>query len=111
MKFIYLLSGAIFFEIFAGCAMFSAWKSIPPPGGCDQCHTVAISSDWKLSYQAPFLSDERNRDAYQSAEYTMPKTGKPLSALELRKVQDLKCFECHRSPNAAHRERVGRFHH
>ena len=37
----------------AGCAMFTAWKTIPPPGGCDQCHTVPISNNWQVTYQAP----------------------------------------------------------
>ena len=43
----------------SGCAMFSAWKTIPPPGGCDQCHTVPISANWQVVYKAPILSDEQ----------------------------------------------------
>ena len=96
----------------AGCTMLGAWKSIPPPGGCDQCHTAAINNDWKISYQAPILSDERNREAFQTPEYNMPVKGQtPASSLEVRKIQDLRCFECHKSPNAEHRKRSGRFHH
>lgn len=96
----------------SGCSMLTAWRSIPPPGGCDQCHTAAITNDWRVSYQAPVLSDERNREAFQTPEYNMPQTGIPsTSSLELRKVQDLRCFECHNAPNAEHRKRSGKFHH
>jgi hypothetical protein len=91
--------------------MFQAWKTIPPPGGCDQCHTVPISANWQVAYKPPMLTDERNREYFQTSEYTMPKTDQPASALELRKVQDLKCFDCHKAPNAAHLGREGRFHH
>jgi len=94
-----------------GCAMFTAWKTIPPPGGCDQCHTVAISNNWQIAYKAPALSDERNRVSFQTEGYTMPQTSKPGSVLDLRKVEELKCFECHKSPNTSHKERKGRFHH
>jgi hypothetical protein len=95
-----------------GCTMFSAWKSIPPPGGCDQCHTVAISNDWRVSYQAPMLTDERSRGEYfQSAQTTMPVKDKPLTPLDLRKVEDSRCFECHRAPTPKHLERKGRYHH
>ena len=97
--------------ICTGCAMVSAWKNIPPPGGCDQCHTATINNDWKVSYQAPVLTDERNRLSFQTQEYNMPRTDRPASALELRKGDDLNCFECHRSPNSAHRGRAGKFHH
>jgi len=94
-----------------GCAMFSAWKSIPPPGGCDQCHTLPISSNWQIAYKAPILSDERNRNYFQTPEYTMPQTARPESQIEQRKVEELECFECHRSPSPAHKGRKGSFHH
>jgi hypothetical protein len=94
-----------------GCAMFSAWKTIPPPGGCDQCHTIPISANWQVAYKPPILSDERNREYFQTGEYAMPKTAQPASSLELRKVEELKCFECHKAPDAAHKGRTGRFHH
>jgi hypothetical protein len=94
-----------------GCAMISAWKSIPPPGGCDQCHTVAIGHDWQVTYKAPYLTDERNREYFQSAQTTMPKGERPASSLDLRKVEELRCFECHRSPNLQHLEMKGRYHH
>jgi hypothetical protein len=91
--------------------MFGAWRSIPPPGGCDQCHSGAITNDWRVTYKAPILNDERGREAFQTSEYSMPKTDKPESTLEVRKVQELKCFECHKTPNKAHTTRSGRFHH
>ncbi len=80
--------------ITGGCAMFSAWKSIPPPGGCDQCHTMPISMNWQVAYKAPVLSSERNPNQpyFQTEQYTMPQVGKPVSALETRKVEELKCF-------------------
>jgi hypothetical protein len=112
MKAIIVLIVAAVMLMQSGCAMFIAWKSIPPPGGCEQCHSGAITADWRVAYQAPILSDERNREAFQTAEYSMPtKPGQPASSLELTKVQDLKCFECHRSPGPEHKARAGRFHH
>lgn len=98
--------------LICGCAMFPAWKTIPPPGGCDQCHTVPISANWQVTYSPAALTDESSKKEYfQTQQYTMPKTGQASSSLELRKVEDLKCFDCHKSPNAAHKGRMGRFHH
>ncbi|RNC68160.1 MAG: cytochrome C [Desulfuromonadales bacterium] len=104
-----LLAGTIPFSY--GCAMFMAWKSIPPPGGCDQCHTVPISANWQVTYQAAYLSDERDRPYFQTDQYSMPQPVKPSSTLDLRKVEELACFECHKTPTPAHKGRVGRFHH
>ncbi|HOP40322.1 MAG TPA: cytochrome C [Geobacteraceae bacterium] len=95
----------------AGCAMFTSWKAIPPPGGCDQCHTLPISNNWQVAYKAPVLSDEKDRKYFQTEKYNLPAVDKPSSALEVRKVADEKCFECHRSPTPAHKGRMGRFHH
>ena len=106
-----LLSVTLMILMHAGCTMITSWKSIPPPGGCDQCHTVAISNDWKISYQPPILSDETGKLAFQTPAYTMPQGDRQESSLEVRKVQDLKCFECHRSPSPVHKGRTGRFHH
>ena len=108
--YIYLLS-LLTGTVVTGCAMVSAWRSIPPPGGCDQCHTVAISTNWQASYKAPILTDERNREYFQTAEYSMPQKDKPASTLDLRKVEELACFECHKAPNPAHMPRKGRYHH
>jgi hypothetical protein len=112
MKAICLVMMAGFIMMQSGCAMLISWKSIPPPGGCEQCHSGTISTDWRVAWQAPVLTDERNREAFQTAEYNMPiKPGQPASSLELTKVQDLKCFECHRAPSSEHKGRAGRFHH
>ena len=94
-----------------GCAMLESWQAIPPPGGCDQCHTVPISANWQLTYKPAILADERDREYFQTPEYNMPGNDQPTSSLELRKVEDQKCFDCHKSPNAAHKGRMGRFHH
>ena len=95
----------------SGCTMFTAWKTIPPPGGCDQCHTVPISANWQVVYKAPNLSDERDKLSFQTEQGTMPQGPKPASSLDIRKVEEQACFECHRSPNAKHLERKGRYHH
>ncbi|MCM2356611.1 MAG: cytochrome C [Geobacteraceae bacterium] len=95
----------------SGCTMFHTWKTIPPPGGCDQCHTVAISNNWRVVYQAPILTDERAKLSFQTEQGTMPQAAKPDSALELRKVEEQPCFDCHKAPNSKHRERKGRYHH
>lgn len=94
-----------------GCAMFTAWKSIPPPGGCDQCHTVSISTNWQVSYQAATIADERGRLGFQTPEYNMRPSGPQTSPFEAKKVVEQACFECHKAPTPAHRERKGRFHH
>lgn len=94
-----------------GCAMLMGWQSIPPPGGCDKCHTIPISADWQIAYQPVILTDERDRPYFQTEEYTMPQTTRPVSSLDIRKVEELPCFECHKEPDAAHKGRVGKFHH
>lgn len=106
-----MTSAAVVILILSGCAMFQSWQSIPPPGGCDQCHTIPINANWQVAYKAPILSDERGRDYFKTTEYNMPRTDQPSSSLEMRKVEELKCFECHKAPNAAHKGRMGRFHH
>lgn len=110
MKAVLMVVCAAVFSI-AGCAMFTSWKSIPPPGGCDQCHSAQISSNWRVTYRAATVADERGRQAFQTPEYNLPVQNKPDSALELRKVEELKCFDCHKAPTPAHLERKGRFHH
>jgi hypothetical protein len=63
------------------------------------------------AYKAPVLTDENGPLYFQTQKYTMPNTTKPASALELKKVEDVKCFACHKTPDMAHKERTGRFHH
>jgi hypothetical protein len=95
----------------SGCAMFTAWKSIPPPGGCDQCHTLAISANWQATYQAATVADERGRLSFQTPEYNQPTLGGQMSPLEAKKMDEQACFDCHKAPTPAHKGRMGRFHH
>jgi hypothetical protein len=104
-----MLSSCLFLS--QGCAMFTAWKTIPPPGGCDQCHTVPLNYDWQLAYKAPILSDERDKLSFQTEKGTMPQTSKPASSLDVRKMEEQQCFDCHRLPNSKHKGRKGSFHH
>lgn len=102
---------AMLLVVMCGCAMMKAWKSIPPPGGCDQCHTLPISNDWQVAYQAPHLTDEHNLPYFQKEQATLPPVDRPASSLDIRKVEELPCFDCHRSPNSQHNKRTGRYHH
>jgi len=95
-----------------GCSMFTAWKSIPPPGGCDQCHTTEIAANWKVSYRAATVSDERGQLSFQTPQYNTPiRQDQPGSPLDAKKVEQQQCFVCHNAPTPAHKGRVGRFHH
>ena len=110
MKYILLALTALVITV-SGCAMFTAWKSIPPPGGCDQCHTLAICTNWQVNYQVANVSDERGRLTFQTPEYNQPASGRPENQLDAKKVEEKACFDCHKSPTPQHRDRKGRFHH
>jgi hypothetical protein len=110
MKYMLFALTATVFAI-SGCAMFTAWKSIPPPGGCDQCHTLAISTNWQVHYQVANVSDERGRLTFQTPEYNQPASGRTENPLDAKKVEEKACFDCHKSPTPQHRDRKGRFHH
>lgn len=90
-----------------GCNMLRAWRDIPPPGGCDRCHQVAIGADWKITYVPAELSGADGAPAWQR---DLPRAagGAPL---ELREVAEQPCFRCHKSPDELHREYRGRYHH
>lgn len=94
-----------------GCNMFKAWRSIPAPGGCEECHKVPISSNWQLTYKPATLTDERGGYAFQTPASVLPASQRPSSPLEKQKVEQLACFECHNAPNSAHRQLKGNFHH
>lgn len=94
--------------LLTGCAMFGSWRSIPPPGGCDQCHQVPIASNWKLVYQAATLPDEQGRLALLLPEAQLPP---PESQLQEQKLTEERCFRCHNSPDASHAQFKGRYHH
>jgi hypothetical protein len=110
MKYVLLALTTLVFTV-SGCAMFTSWKSIPPPGGCDQCHTLAISTNWQVNYQVANVADERGRLTFQTPEYNQPVSGKRENPLEAKKVEEKACFDCHKSPTPQHRDRKGRFHH
>lgn len=110
MKYVFLLLFASVATI-SGCAMFTAWKSIPPPGGCEQCHTTEISANWQATYKAATIPDERGRLSFQTPEYNQPNLGGQQSPLEAKKVEEQACFDCHKVPTPAHKQRKGRFHH
>lgn len=91
-----------------GCGMFGSWKAIPPPGGCDQCHTQQISADWQLAYRPVTLNDETGREVWQKAESVLPEEESPL---EQQKVTEQRCFRCHKGPDKAHTTYKGSYHH
>ncbi len=93
------------------CTMFTAWRAIPAPGGCEECHKVPISANWQVTYRPAVLSDERNRVYFQTDEYSQPVGAKPASSADKRKLEELACFECHNAPDSAHRAMRGKFHH
>ena len=103
----------LFLAIFSltACSMFTAWRSIPPPGGCDECHKVPITSNWQLSIKPVTLTDENNRLSFQTEEATMPRLDKPASNIDRRKVEEVSCFACHNAPDASHKAMKGKFHH
>lgn len=107
-----VMSLLLFLPSLTGCSMFTAWKSIPPPGGCDQCHTVAISSNWKVNYQPANLTDERGQLAFQTTKYNTPLGQQQQSSpLDAKKVEQQQCFVCHTAPTPAHKGRFGSYHH
>ena len=71
--------------LLVGCSMFTAWKSIPPPGGCDQCHSVEIATNWRVTYQAARLTDERGHEYFQTAAGSFPPAANRPRLLTCRK--------------------------
>ena len=104
-KFLLPLAGV---ALLSGCAMFGAWKSIPPPGGCNQCHTEKISANWQVAYEPVTLPSETGRYPWQRPTSMLPP---PPSPLEQKKVTEERCFRCHKGPNKAHQGYWGRYHH
>jgi hypothetical protein len=99
-----LLPAAVIF----GCAMMGAWKAIPPPGGCDQCHSLPISANWELRATAVTLADEYGREPWQKETSVLPPETAPI---QQQKVEGEPCFRCHKGPSRAHAKRLGRYHH
>lgn len=106
MKF--LLLSLLTAGLLVGCAMFGAWKAIPPPGGCDKCHTQPISANWEVAFSPVALSDETDIPAWQRPESVLPPETSPLDE---RKITEERCFRCHKGPDKAHTEYKGRYHH
>ncbi len=94
--------------ILSGCAMIKAWKSIPPPGGCDQCHFVEIGSDWRAINRPVTINDEMGRYSWQKPQSVLPPENSPMDD---RKVQELRCFRCHKGPDRKHIDYQGMYHH
>lgn len=92
-----------------GCSMFKTWKAIPPPGGCEQCHRVPISSDWVVTYRPVMLNDETGKNPWQQPESMLPES--PPSDLQQQKITEQRCFRCHKSPDKVHLQYKGRYHH
>jgi hypothetical protein len=99
-----LLPAALIF----GCAMMGAWKAIPPPGGCDQCHSLPINANWEVRATTVTLADEYGREPWQKETSVLPPETAPI---QQQKVEGEPCFRCHKGPSRAHAERLGRFHH
>ncbi|MBN1142289.1 MAG: cytochrome C [Deltaproteobacteria bacterium] len=91
-----------------GCAMLGSWRAIPPPGGCDQCHKEQISADWQVAYAPAIISTERGGESWQRPDSVLPPQPSPL---EQKKITEQQCFRCHKSPDRAHREYRGNYHH
>jgi len=103
-----MLTPVLLTAFLVGCAMFGSWKAIPPPGGCDQCHTKQISADWKVAYSPAMLTDETGKNPWQKPESVQPPQSSPI---EQKKVTEERCFRCHKGPDRAHTEYKGRYHH
>jgi hypothetical protein len=107
MKFI-LLTVILAVIALSGCAMFTSWTAIPPPGGCDRCHTVAISTNWRATITPVQLTREDGTPPWQQEESVLPPATSPV---EKQLLSDEQCFRCHREPDASHRQRSGSYHH
>lgn len=92
----------------SGCSMLTSWKAIPPPGGCGQCHQQPIASNWEVVYLPPDLTAEDSRYKWQRSTSMLPEEPSPL---EEQKISEQRCFRCHNSPDKAHKDYRGSYHH
>ncbi len=97
----------LFALLLAGCAMFSAWKEIPAPEGCSECHQVSINGDWQVLYKPVDLNDETGRVGWQQPSSLEPEAAPE----EQREVLHQECFRCHRSPDKDHKKYKGNYRH
>lgn len=93
--------------LLAGCAMFSAWKEIPAPEGCSECHQVSINGDWQVLYKPVDLNDETGRVGWQQPSSLEPED----VPQQQREVLSQECFRCHRSPDNKHKAYKGNYRH
>lgn len=92
----------------SGCVMFSSWTAIPPPGGCDRCHSVPINANWRATLTPVKLAREDGTPPWQQEESVLTTTSSPV---EQQLISDERCFRCHRDPDNTHGERRGSYHH
>lgn len=102
-------AAVLVFFLLVGCGMFGAWKAIPPPGGCEQCHAKQISADWQIVYRPADINDELDRYRWERPQAVAP--DEPAQQMEQTKVTEQRCFRCHKGPDKAHLEYKGRYHH
>jgi hypothetical protein len=105
---VFLFTVILTVSALSGCAMFTSWTAIPPPGGCDRCHTVAISANWRATITPVQLTAEDGKPAWQRPESVLPP---PTSRVEQQLLSDERCFRCHNEPDGSHREYRGNYHH
>lgn len=103
-----LIPFALILAGICGCAMLGSWKAIPPPGGCDQCHTKQISANWEAAIVPARITSETGTEPWQSPESVVPEEPSPL---EEKKLTEQRCFRCHNAPDLKHRKYRGRYHH
>jgi hypothetical protein len=95
-------------SVLLGCAMLTAWQSIPPPGGCDQCHKFKISANWVASFESVKSVDETGQITGQKSGTVLDKT--ILGDMEPQEVPEQYCFRCHKSPDGVHLDYKGSYH-
>ncbi len=111
----------------AGCVAGHLTRDIPPPGGCDRCHTSRISSNWELAFTPVQIGREGGvveaRDIVLQEVQRLPVHEKvPVRRLEVYAAQTppetvgdaetgIQCFACHKSPGPPHEKTRGQFPH
>lgn len=84
-----------------------------PPGRAFR-HREAVTNATQLSYRPTgvwptrlllFLMSEGNWLSRPPQYNTPIRKNQPASALDLRKTEESRCFECHNAPTPAHKER------
>ena len=93
--------------VLVGCALLQPhWQTIPPPGGCDQCHRLPIAANWQAVASSVEVPRAGERYPWQRPEGNRT----PDQPLPGQQLQEQDCFRCHRSPDLAHADYHGRYH-